>query len=91
MKNILTYGEFINETLNEADMTKFYDGFKVLNDKTKKMTKFRYVKGLKNTDVENEAIAKLMKVNGDERARYGVYGFVKKGEWANDDTPGFEG
>ena len=76
--------------VNEADMTKFYDGFKVLDDKTGKMTKFHYVKGRKNTDVENEAIAKLMKATGSSRANFGVHGFVKKGEWNMDKTPVFE-
>jgi hypothetical protein len=96
MKNLRTFEEFVNESLmnesiiNEADMTKFYDGFKVLNDKTKEMTKFRYVKGRRNTDVENEAIDKLMKSTGEPRARFGVYGFVKKGEWNKDETPEFK-
>ena len=73
-------------SVNEADMTKFYDGFKVLNDKTGEMTKFKYVKGIKNQNVENEAIAKLMKATGLSRPYFGVHGFVKKGEWNKDDT-----
>lgn len=73
--------------VNEADMTNYYDGFKVLDDKTGKMTKFHYVKGRKNTDVENEAIAKLMKATGSSRGNFGVHGFVKKGEWSTDKTP----
>ena len=79
-----------SEEVNEGDMTKFYDGFKVLNDKTKKMTKFLYVKGRKNTDVENEAIAKLMKATGLTRGYFGVHGFVNKGEWNKDETPVLE-
>jgi hypothetical protein len=89
MKNYIpTYEDFVNEdiSVNEGDMTKFYDGFKILDDKTGKMTKFHYVKGRKNTDVENEAIAKLMKATGSSRANFGVHGFVKKGEWNKDDT-----
>ena len=78
------------EEVNEADMTNFYDGFKVLNDKTGKMTKFLYVKGRKNTDVENEAIAKLMKATGLTRGYFGVHGFVNKGEWNKDETPVLE-
>ena len=77
-------------TVNEADMTKFYDGFKVLNDKTGEMTKFKYIKGTKNQNVENEAIAKLMKATGLTRANFGVHGFVKKGEWNMDKTPVLE-
>ena len=77
-------------TVNEGDMTKFYDGFKVLNDKTGEMTKFKYIKGTKNQNVENEAIAKLMKATGSSRANFGVHGFVKKGEWNMDKTPVFE-
>lgn len=78
------YGLKNESVVNEADMTRMYDGFKVLNDKTKKMTKFRYVKGRKNTDVENEAIAKLMKATGLTRPNFGVHGFVRKGEWESD-------
>ena len=73
-------------SVNEADMTKFYDGFKVLNDKTGEMTKFKYIKGTSNVKVENEAIAKLMKATGLTRPNFGVHGFVKKGEWNKDDT-----
>ena len=82
--------ELIESTVNEADMTKFYDGFKVLNDKTGEMTKFKYIKGTKNQNVENEAIAKLMKATGLTRANFGVHGFVKKGEWSMDKTPVLE-
>ena len=81
MKNLPTFEAFLNESINEGDMTKDYDGFVVLNDKTKKMTKFRYVKGINNVKVENEAIAKLMKSTGLSRGYFGVHGFVRKGEW----------
>ena len=84
------YGLKNESVVNEADMTRMYDGFKVLNDKTKKMTKFRYVKGRKNTDVENEAIAKLMKATGLTRPNFGVHGFVRKGEWDTDKTEIFK-
>jgi len=84
-------GSIVTESeMNEGDMTNFYDGFKVLNDKTGKMTKFKYIKGTKNQNVENEAIAKLMKVTGLTRPNFGVHGFVKKGEWNNDETPVLE-
>ena len=83
-KAIQADGFEINESVvNEGDMTKFYDGFKVLNDKTGEMTKFKYVKGTSNVNVENEAIAKLMKATGLTRPNFGVHGFVKKGEWNN--------
>ena len=83
-KAIQADGFEVNESVvNEGDMTKFYDGFKVLNDKTGEMTKFLYVKGRKNTDVENEAIAKLMKATGLTRGYFGVHGFIQKGEWNN--------
>ena len=40
MKHIQTFENFINE----GDMTKFYDGFVVLDYKTKKLYKFKYVR-----------------------------------------------
>jgi hypothetical protein len=83
------YGLKNESVLKEADMTRFYDGFIVLNDTNRKTYKFHYVKGRKNQDVENEAIAKLMKATGEPRARFGVHGFVKKGQWNMDKTPIF--
>jgi len=67
--------------VNEGDMTKEYDGFVVLDTKTKKSYKFKYIKGSKSVNVENDAIAKLMKSTGESRATFMVHGFVKKGEW----------
>ena len=67
--------------VNEGDMTKDYDGFVVLDTKTKKSYKFKYIKGSKSVNVENDAIAKLMKSTGESRATFMVHGFVKKGEW----------
>jgi len=75
--------------LKEADMTRFYDGFIVLDGKTKKTYKFKYIKGRKNTDVENEAFAKIMKATGSPRSNFGVHGFVKKGQFDTDKTPVF--
>jgi hypothetical protein len=76
--------------LNEGDMTKFYDGFIVLDQKGKKKYKFKYIKGTSNVNVENAAIDKLMKATGESRANFGVHGFVKKGEWNSDKTEVFE-
>jgi hypothetical protein len=67
--------------ITEGDMTKEYDGFVVLDTKTKKSYKFKYIKGSKSVNVENDAIAKLMKSTGESRATFMVHGFVKKGEW----------
>lgn len=72
--------------LNEGDMTKFYDGFIVLDSKTKKTYKFKYVRGTSNVKVEDAAIDKLMKSTGSTRANFAVHGFVKKGEWNSDKT-----
>jgi len=76
--------------VNEADMTKFYDGFIVLDSKAKKTYKFKYVKGTSNVNVENAAIDKLVKATGESRANFMVHGFVKKGEWNSDKTEVFE-
>lgn len=75
-----------NESLLEADMTKFYDGFIVHNGKTDDTYKFRYKKGVKNSDVEEEAINKLMNLTKLSRGYFGVRGFLKKGTWDQDKT-----
>jgi hypothetical protein len=76
--------------VNEGDMTKFYDGFIVLDFKNKDMYKFKYIKGTKNSKVEVDAINKLVKSTGLSQANFTVHGFVKKGEWNSNDTPVFE-
>lgn len=91
MKNIPTFESFVNESVvNEGDMTKQYDGFIVLDMKNQKQYKFKYVKGTSNVKVEDVAIAKLMKATHQHRADFGVYGFVKKGEWDKNPIPEFE-
>lgn len=82
MKHIPTFENF----LNEGDMTNYYDGFILLDFKTKKNYKFKYVKGTSNVKVEDEAIAKVMKDTGGSRANFAVHGFVKKGEWDKTDA-----
>jgi hypothetical protein len=72
--------------VNEADMTRQYDGFIVLDQKTKKNYKFKYVKGVNNVEVENDAIAKLMKTTNADRANFIVNGFIKKGEFDKDSS-----
>jgi hypothetical protein len=76
--------------MNEGDMTKFYDGFIVLDFKNKETYKFKYIKGISNAKVEVDAINKLVKATGISQANFTVRGFVKKGEWNKDDTPVFE-
>jgi hypothetical protein len=83
-KAIQADGFEINESVvNEGDMTKFYDGFIVLDSKTKKTYKFKYVKGTKNTEVESNAIAKLASSTKSPSSNFMVHGFVQKGEWNN--------
>jgi len=81
MKNLPTFEAFLNESINEGDMTNYYDGFVVLDYKTKKSYKFKYVKGSSNVKVEDEAISKLMASTKSPRPNFAVHGFVKKGEW----------
>ena len=91
MKYIPTFDEFVNESaINEGDMTKFYDGFIVLDQKAQKTYKFKYVKGTSNVKVEDAAIDKLMKGTHQSRSNFMVHGFVHKGEWAKSDVPEFE-
>jgi len=87
MKNIPTFESFVNE----GDMTKFYDGFVVLDSKHQEMYKFKYIKGTSNVKVEDAAIEKLMKSTHQSRANFAVHGFVQKGEWSKNETPEFEG
>ena len=77
MKHIQTFENFINE----GDMTKFYDGFVVLDYKTKKLYKFKYVRGTSNSKVEDAAISDLAKEIKQPSSNFAVHGFVKKGEW----------
>ena len=83
MKHIHTFESFNESLLNEGDMTRDYDGFILYDSKTKKEYKFRYIKGRNNVQVENEAIAKVMKDTGSTRGDLMVNGFVRKGEWDN--------
>lgn len=76
--------------INEGDMTKFYDGFLVLDAKTKEMYKFKYIKGISNSKVEVDAINKLVNAKHRDRSNFMVHGFVKKGEWNMDKTPVLE-
>ena len=64
-------------------MTNRYDGFIVLDNKSKKTYKFKYVKGTKNTEVESNAIAKLASSTKSPTSNFMVHGFVQKGEWNN--------
>lgn len=77
MKHIPTFESF----LNESDMTRQYDGFIVLDREVNKNYKFKYVKGIKNTEVENQAIAKLQKETGAGRHVFMVNGLIKRGQW----------
>ena len=86
MKHIKLYEEFTNEYLNEGDMTKDYDGFIILDFKTKKLYKGRYIKGVKNTKAEDITIDKAMKMTGSPRSNFAVHGFIKKGEWDKSET-----
>ena len=75
--------EQVKTILKEADMTNRYDGFIVLDSKSKKTYKFKYVKGTKNTEVESNAIAKLASSTKSPTSNFMVHGFVQKGEWNN--------
>jgi hypothetical protein len=74
------------ESVNEGDMTKDYDGFIILDFKTKKLYKGRYIKGVKNTKAEDITIDKAMKLTGSPRSNFAVHGFIKKGKWNESET-----
>lgn len=71
----------VEESINEADMTRQYDGFIILDQKTKKNYKFNYIKGVDNVKAENDAIAKLMQKTSSPRGNFIVNGLIKKGEF----------
>lgn len=77
MKHIKLFEQFINE----ADLTKYYDGFIILDVKDQTLRKAKYIKGVKNVTAENDAIARLMKETGKPRHVFMVHGSIKKGEW----------
>ena len=79
MKHVKLFEHFVNE----ADMTRRYDGFIILNTKSDTSYKAKYVKGVKSTTAENEAIARAMDKFGGSRSDFIVNGFINKGEWDN--------
>lgn len=58
-----------------ADMTKQHKGFIVFNSKTKKSTKYPYIKGKNSVDVENMSIKEQMELTGQPRPNFSVTGF----------------
>jgi len=71
----------VEESISEADMSRQYDGFTVLDQKTKKQYKFRYIRGVDNVKDENDAIKTVMVVTKQPRSNFMVYGLIKKGEF----------
>jgi hypothetical protein len=67
--------------VNEADMSRQYDGYIVLDQKTKKQYKFRYIRGVDNVDDENDAIKTIMYLTKQPRTNFIVHGLIKKGEF----------
>lgn len=54
-----------------------YTAFDVLNNKTDKVVKYPYVKGLDNVDCEDNAIKDQMKLTGLPRSTFMIYGLHK--------------
>lgn len=90
MKNLHTFEEFLDGSLNEGDMSREYDGFVVLDYKSKKQYKFRYSRG-NNVPQENDAIDKLMKSTRLPRSSFAVHGFIKKGDFDKSEFPELKG
>jgi len=89
MKNLQTFAEFLNESINEADMSRQYDGFVVLDSKNQKSYKFKYSRG-NNVPQENDAIDKLVKGIKEPSANFAVHSFIRKGEWDKSEFPEFK-
>jgi len=85
MKYIHTFESF----LNEADMSRQYDGFVVLDSKNQKSYKFKYSRG-NNVPQENDAIDKLVKGIKEPSANFAVHSFIRKGEWDKSEFPEFK-
>lgn len=81
MKHVKLFEQFVNE----ADMTKRYDGFIILDVEDQTFYKAKYIKGTKSVTAENDAIARLMKKIGKPRSNFMVHGSVAKGEWDKSD------
>lgn len=90
MKNLHTFEEFFYGSLNEGDMSREYDGFIVLDYKSKNQYKFRYSRG-NNVPQENDAIDKLMKSTRLPRSSFAVHGFIKKGDFDKSELPELKG
>lgn len=71
----------LESSLKEADMSKRYDGFTVIDNKTKKQYKFRYIRGVDNVKDENDAIKTVMVVTKQPRSNFMVYNLIKKGDF----------
>jgi hypothetical protein len=84
LKQQLKQSGMYESSLKEADMTTQYDGFIVFDKKSKKQYKARYMKGINNVKVENNAIAKVMAQSGASRSDLWVNGFIKKGDFDKD-------
>ena len=67
--------------VNEADMSRQYDGYIVLDQKTKKQYKFKYIRGVDNVKDENDAIKTIMYLTKQPRSNFMVHGLIKKGEF----------
>lgn len=90
-KKILNIVESVESTVNEGDMTKFYDGFVVLDYKNQNLYKFKYVRGTSNVKVEDAAISDLAKKIKEPQSNFAVREFIKKGEWAKNENPELKG
>lgn len=77
MKHVKLFEQFVNE----SDMTKYYDGFIILDVEDQALYKAKYIKRVKSVTAENDAIARLMKKTGKPRHNFMVHGSVAKGEW----------
>lgn len=75
-----------SEEVSEGDMTNQYDGFIIIDFKTKKLYKGHYIRGIKNTIAEDMAIDKAMKLTGSPRYNFAIHGFIKKGKWNESET-----
>jgi len=86
-----TIGESIDESINEGDMTRDYDGFIIIDFKTKNLYKGRYIKGLKSTKSEDIAINKAVEMTRSQRFTFAVHGFIKKGDFDKSELPELKG
>jgi hypothetical protein len=63
------------------DMTRYYDGFIIMNLQSKEQKQYPYRKGVNSIDAEAQAIKEQMQLQGCDRGALIINGLIKKGDF----------